>query len=153
MAVSAVWRLVYFLAPCPSEPKEQTAAHRRDALCPSTKIQKQAAFGIIPKLAPKRNPPPNTPNAKINKLKAFDLDGNGICPREEYMRAHLQHFDRCDKNKDGMLDRTEFPANAIVYHDKNKDTKLERDEYQVRYDELFLFEDKNKDGVLFVEEM
>ncbi len=27
--------------------KEQTAAHRRDALCPSTKIQKQAAFGII----------------------------------------------------------------------------------------------------------
>ena len=46
MAVSAVWRLVYFLAPCPSEPKEQTAAPRRDALCPSTKIQKQAAFGI-----------------------------------------------------------------------------------------------------------
>ena len=46
MAVSAVWRLVYFLAPCPPEPKEQTAAHRRDALCPSTKIQKQAAFGI-----------------------------------------------------------------------------------------------------------
>ena len=44
MAVSAVWRLVYFLAPCPPEPKEQTAAHRRDALCPSTKIQ--AAFGI-----------------------------------------------------------------------------------------------------------
>jgi len=49
MAVSAVWRLVYFLAPCPSEPKEQTAAHRRDALCPSTKIQKQEAFGIIQK--------------------------------------------------------------------------------------------------------
>ena len=103
--------------------------------------------------APKRNPPPNTPNAKINKFKAFDLDGNGICPREEYMRAHLQHFDRCDKNKDGLLERTEFPANAIGYHDKNKDTKLDRDEYQVRYDELFLFEDKNKDGVLFVEEM
>jgi hypothetical protein len=34
MAVSAVWRLVYFLAPCPSEPKEQTAAHRRDAAVP-----------------------------------------------------------------------------------------------------------------------
>ena len=51
MAVSAVWRRVYFLAPCPSEPKEQTAAHRRDALCPSTKIQKQAAFGIT------RDPP------------------------------------------------------------------------------------------------
>jgi hypothetical protein len=41
MAVSAVLRLVYFLAPCPSESKEQTAAHRRDALCPSTTIQKQ----------------------------------------------------------------------------------------------------------------
>ena len=38
--------------------------------------------------APERNPPPNTPNAKINKLKAFDLDGNGSCPREEYERAH-----------------------------------------------------------------
>ena len=36
MAVSVVWRLVYFLAPCPSESKEQTVAHRRDALCPST---------------------------------------------------------------------------------------------------------------------
>ena len=59
MAVSAVWRLVYFLAPCPSEPKEQTAAHRRclwlvvptdrrDALCSSTQIQKQAAFGMRP---------------------------------------------------------------------------------------------------------
>jgi hypothetical protein len=52
-----------------------------------------------------------------------------------------------------LLDRTKFPANAIVYHDKNKDTKLDRDEYQVRYDELFLFEDKNNDGVLFAEEM
>lgn len=30
---------------------------------------------------------------------------------------------------------------------------MDRDEYQVRYDALFLFEDKNKDGVLFVEEM
>jgi hypothetical protein len=46
MAVSAVWRLVYFLAPFPSEPKEQTAAHRRDALCASLRAQKQAAFGI-----------------------------------------------------------------------------------------------------------
>ena len=35
-----------FSHPYPSEPKEQTAAHRRDALCPSTTIQKQAAFGI-----------------------------------------------------------------------------------------------------------
>ena len=51
MAVSALWRLVYFLAPYPSEPKEQTAAHRRDALCPSTKIQKQAAFGIMHRLS------------------------------------------------------------------------------------------------------
>ncbi len=46
--VSAVWRLVYLLAPCPSEPKAQTAAHRRDALCPSPGAQKQAAFGINP---------------------------------------------------------------------------------------------------------
>ena len=48
MAVSAVWTLVYLLAPLPPEQKEQTAAHRRDALCPSPKIQKQAAFGINP---------------------------------------------------------------------------------------------------------
>ena len=46
MAVSAVWRMVYFLATLASRTKEQTAAHRRDALCPSPKIQKQAAFGI-----------------------------------------------------------------------------------------------------------
>jgi hypothetical protein len=34
MAVSAVWRMVFFLAPSPSEPKEQSAAHRRDAAVP-----------------------------------------------------------------------------------------------------------------------
>ncbi len=56
MAVSAVWRLVYLLAPCPARTKEHANAHRhylrlveptdrRDALCPSPKIQKQAAFG------------------------------------------------------------------------------------------------------------
>jgi hypothetical protein len=63
MAVSAVWRLVYFLAPCPSEPKEQTAAHRRDALCPSTKIQKQAAFGIRIPYACSRISPSNFLNS------------------------------------------------------------------------------------------
>ena len=103
--------------------------------------------------AQKRTSPPNTPQAKINKFKQFDLDGDGICPREEYERAHRQNFDQCDKNKDGLLERTEFPWGAIVRHDTNKDAKLDRDEYKARYDELFLFEDKNKDGVLFVEEM
>ena len=43
MAVSAVWRLVYFLAPLPVGTNKHAKAH---ALCPSTKIQKQAAFGI-----------------------------------------------------------------------------------------------------------
>ena len=32
----------------PSGTKEHANAHRQDALCPSPKIQKQAAFGIIP---------------------------------------------------------------------------------------------------------
>jgi len=100
-----------------------------------------------------RTAPPNTPNAKINKFKQFDLDGNGICPRDEYERAHWENFERCDKNKDAMLERAEFPWGAIVRHDTNKDAKLDRGEYKARYDELFLFEDKNKDGVLFVEEM
>ena len=44
MAVSAVWRLVYFLAPCPSEPKEQTAAHRRDAAVPLYSNPKASGF-------------------------------------------------------------------------------------------------------------
>ena len=52
MAVSTVWRRVYFLAPsligtkgadCSTQARPPV---RRDALCPSTKIQKQAAFGI-----------------------------------------------------------------------------------------------------------
>ena len=43
MAVSAVWRLVYFLAPLPIGTNKHAKAH---ALCPSTQIQKQAAFGI-----------------------------------------------------------------------------------------------------------
>ena len=50
MAVSAVWRLVYFLAHAQRNQgtRENTggASSAGDALCPSPKIQKQAAFGI-----------------------------------------------------------------------------------------------------------
>ena len=46
MAVSAVWRLAYFARTLPIVTKEHANAHRRDALCPSPKIQMQAAFGI-----------------------------------------------------------------------------------------------------------
>jgi hypothetical protein len=45
MAVSTVWRLFSLLAPDIGT-KEHTKAHRRDALCPSPKVQKQAAFGM-----------------------------------------------------------------------------------------------------------
>jgi len=59
MAVSAVWRLVYFLAPCRSQPKEQTAAQRRclllveptdrrDVLCPSTQALHKIGARQIP---------------------------------------------------------------------------------------------------------
>ena len=73
--------------------------------------------------------------------------------REEYEAAHWKNFERCDKNKDGLLERSEFPWAAILAHDKNKDTKLDRDEYQFRYFEGFRDTDKNKDGVIFVEEI
>ena len=46
MAVSAVWTMVYLLATDSHWNKEHAKAHRRDALCPSPKIQKQAAFGM-----------------------------------------------------------------------------------------------------------
>ena len=45
MAVSAVWTLVYLLAPCPLEPRRMPM-HRAGRLCPFAKIQKQAAFGM-----------------------------------------------------------------------------------------------------------
>ena len=55
MAVSAVWRLACLLSPIPIGTKEHAKTHRRclrlveptdrrDALCSSPKIQKQAAF-------------------------------------------------------------------------------------------------------------
>ena len=47
MAVSAVWRLACLLCHIPIGTKEHAKTHRRDALCSSPKIQKQAAFGII----------------------------------------------------------------------------------------------------------
>ena len=53
MAVSAVWRLAYFARTLPIVTKEHANAHRRDALCPSPKIQMQAAFGITAPLAKK----------------------------------------------------------------------------------------------------
>gem|GEM_PF-2651881 len=46
MAVSAVWTLAYLLAPCPAEPRSTPTHTGDDALCPSPKIQKHAAFGI-----------------------------------------------------------------------------------------------------------
>jgi hypothetical protein len=51
MAVSTVWRLVYFLAPSLSEPMEQTAAHRRglrlgETRCAPLLKSNQAALGI-----------------------------------------------------------------------------------------------------------
>jgi len=147
MAVVAALLLLgsYFLFSKNSQPAANPEPEPTAAAAPAEKPPTPPAA--------KRNPPPNTPNAKINKFKAFDLDGDGICPREEYERAHWENFERCDKNKDAVLERSEFPWGAIVRHDKNKDSKLDRNEYEVRYDELFLFEDKNKDGVLFVEEM
>jgi hypothetical protein len=42
MAVPAVWRLVYFSRTMPIGTKDPSNAHRRDELCPSTNIQKQA---------------------------------------------------------------------------------------------------------------
>ena len=103
--------------------------------------------------AQKRTPPPNTPPHKIRLFADVDLDGDGVMTREEYEEAHWKNFERCDKNKDGMLERAEFPWAAIVAHDKNKDAKLDRDEYKNRYYEGFNDTDKNKDGVIFVEEI
>ena len=102
--------------------------------------------------AQKRTPPPNTPAQKIRLFADIDLDGDGVMTREEYEAAHWKNFERCDKNKDGLLERSEFPWGAILAHDKNKDTKLDRDEYKLRYYEGFRDTDKNKDGVIFVEE-
>jgi len=102
--------------------------------------------------AQKRTPPPNTPAQKIRLFADIDLDGDGVMTREEYEAAHWKNFERCDKNKDSLLERSEFPWGAILAHDKNKDTKLDRDEYKLRYYEGFRDTDKNTDGVIFVEE-
>ena len=120
------------------EPKPTVAA------VPAEKPQAQPAQ--------KRTPPPNTPAQKIRLFAEIDLDGDGVMTREEYEAAHWKNFERCDKNKDGLLERSEFPWGAIVAHDKNKDAKLDREEYKLRYFEGFRDTDKNKDGVIFVEE-
>jgi hypothetical protein len=103
--------------------------------------------------AQKRTPPPNTPAQKILIFTEVDVNGDGVMTREEYEAAHWRNFERCDKNKDGLLERSEFPWGAIFAHDKNKDTKLDREEYKLRYVEGFRDTDKNKDGVIFVEEI
>ncbi len=101
----------------------------------------------------KRTPPPNTPVDKVRFFADIDLDGDGLMTSEEYEEAHWKNFERCDINKDGVLERSEFPWSAIFAHDKNKDTKLDRNEYKLRYFEGFRDTDKNKDGVILIEEI
>jgi hypothetical protein len=74
--------------------KEQTAAHRRDALCSSTKIQKQAAFGI--------SPIGERGDAVLSEIEA--ADGEKLFPRGRSLPMH------------GKMFKTDFKIAIFVRH-------------------------------------
>lgn len=114
----------------------------------------EASSGAVPEVAGKpvtTGFPPAT-KRQLNVFKRVDLNGDGVCPKDEFQRAHWNNFAERDKNKNGILERGEFPWAAIAHSDSNKDKKLDRAEYKVRYEKLFAGYDVNKDGFVIAQE-
>jgi Ca2+-binding EF-hand superfamily protein len=109
--------------------------------------------GAEPQVAPNTTGIHPATKRQLHEFKKFDLNGDGSCPQEEFKQAHWNNFNEQDKNKNGLIEKGEFPWRAIVHSDTNKDKKLDRSEYEIRYQKLFAELDANKDGVLIPQEL
>lgn len=115
--------------------------------------ENQSSPSVEPKAAAGKTGLATATKRQLHEFKKVDLNGDGSCPQEEFEQAHWNNFEAQDKNKNGLIEKGEFPWRAIVHSDTNKDKKLNRSEYEIRYKKLFAELDANKDGVLIPQEL
>jgi len=98
MAVSAVWRLVHFFALYPSETKEQTAAHRRDACAPlqKSKMYRLLVLGRYNALSRRDNALSRRDNAPSRRDNAPSWRDNALSRRDNALSRRDNALSRCN---------------------------------------------------------
>jgi len=112
-----------------------------------------------PKPAPakKKRPRGKKPSAKKQASPMFrrmDVNGDKKVTREELLGLWTDVFRRQDRDRDGMLNVTEFGApRAFKNMDTDRDGKATLSEYTKLYSDQFDGLDKDRNGVLTTDEM
>jgi Ca2+-binding EF-hand superfamily protein len=98
------------------------------------------------------------------RLKAMDADKDGTITLEEFLGRRDPAFARFDRNKDGVVDRSEFEAAArestdywtrrfLKRFDTDGDGRVSKDEFASRARERFAWRDLDDDGRIGLEDL
>jgi Ca2+-binding EF-hand superfamily protein len=98
------------------------------------------------------------------RLKALDTDNDGALTLQEFLARRDPAFARFDKNKDGVIERSEFDAAAkestdywtrrfLKRFDADRDGKVSKDEFARFSRERFARRDLDDDGRIGLEDM
>ncbi len=75
-----------------------------------------------------------------------DSDANGIVSKEEFLKIHMDHFRKLDKDGNGFAEVSEYNEQQVKLGDKDGDGRLSAAEYEIRTKAFFWSSDKNSDG-------
>lgn len=79
-------------------------------------------FGSLPALAADIVPNDQMKALIDKKMKAMDVNGDGMASKDEYMKALEKKFADRDKDKDGMLSRQEMLDSKMLEAKEIQDT-------------------------------
>ncbi len=86
-------------------------------------------------------------------FKRMDVNGDQKVTKEEYLGLFIPNFSPKDADKDGVLNKGEFPYPAFERADADRDGKLTPAEFEALYSKQFDDRDKNKNGIITADEM